>query len=224
MAEMAITGWKDGKWKVPDWKMDGKPALIVVHMQQGIVGKGTFSGAPHEQEIENIKEFGIVDKQKALLKAFRDKKLPVIFVNVLPNPLGFLPPWGFIFKMTKEKSPVGLLDNPALRAEVEVIPEMERKPSDYVLYHTGICAFTNSHLDIVLKHEGVKSVVITGYTGHSSVYNACIQAADLWYSVIIPRDSTGAPARDQRAFDAVMDLMAQAWALITTTEDVIAHL
>lgn len=31
-----------GTGKMDDWKMDGKPALVLLHMQQGLVGKGSF--------------------------------------------------------------------------------------------------------------------------------------------------------------------------------------
>lgn len=42
MADMTITGWKDGKWKTSVLKMDGELALVLMRMQQGLVGKGTF--------------------------------------------------------------------------------------------------------------------------------------------------------------------------------------
>ena len=41
-----IPGWSTGEWKVPEWKFDGRPALIINHMQEGIVGSGKFTGAP----------------------------------------------------------------------------------------------------------------------------------------------------------------------------------
>jgi len=124
MADMPIPGWKDGKWVVPEWKFDENPALIINHMQVGIVGTGEFSGAPHEQEAKNIQERDIIGYQKKLLKAFRGKSLPVIFVSVVPNPIGFLPKWGFIFEVTREKGPRGLLNNPKLAELTEVIPEL----------------------------------------------------------------------------------------------------
>jgi len=126
--------------------------------------------------------------------------------------------------MSRQVAPVGRLDNPDLKEGTEIIPELERQPGEYLLHHTGICAFTGSHLNDVLRHHEVHDIVLTGWTAHSTVYNATVQAADNWYSVVIPRDSTGAPARDQRAADAVLDIMAHMWALVTTTDDVIAHL
>jgi len=62
-----------------DWKMKGKPALVILHMQQGIVGeRGNIPGL-----YEEVKGSGIIPRQQALLKAFRDRKLPVIYVTAL---------------------------------------------------------------------------------------------------------------------------------------------
>ena len=224
MADIAMKGWQDGKWEVPEWKFDGKPALLIMHMQQGIVGTGAFSGAPHEQEAKSIKEGRILENQKKLLTAFRQKKLPIIFVSVVPNPIGFLPKWGFIFQMSRQKAPVGRLDNPALKAGTDLIPELDRQPGEYLLHHTGICAFTGSHLNDVLKHHEVHDIVLVGYTAHSTVYNAVVQAVDNWYSVVVARDATGGPKRDQQCVDAVLNYMMWMWGLVTTTDDIIAHL
>ena len=224
MADLAMPGWKDGKWEVPEWKFDGNPALIINHMQVGIVGNGEFSGAPHEQEAKNIKESRIIEYQKELLAAFRKKKLPIIFISVIPNPIGFLPKWGFIFEVTRQKGPPGRLNNAKLAELTEVIPEMGRRPDEQLLYHTGICPFTGSHLDEVLRNHGVKDLVLCGYTAHSTLYNSVVQATNHWYSVVVPREATGAPARDRDCAEIVLNKMMRMWALVTTTEDVIKHL
>src|SRR4030042_3441858 len=155
MADLSMPGWKDGKWEVPEWKFDGNPALIINHMQVGIVGTGEFSGAPHEQEAKSIKDGDIIGYQKKLLKGLRERNLPIIFVSVIPNPIGFLPKWGFIFEMSKEKAPAGRLNNPKLAELTEGIPEMGRQPNEQLVYHTGTCPFTGSHLDEILRHHGV---------------------------------------------------------------------
>jgi hypothetical protein len=43
-----------------DWKMDGKPALLILHMQARMKA----------QESEILNETGIIQRQQALLKAF----------------------------------------------------------------------------------------------------------------------------------------------------------
>lgn len=224
MADMAIPGWKDGKWKVPKWKFDGNPALIINHMQVGIVGTGEFSGSPHEQEAKSIEEGDIIGYQKKLLKAFRGKKLPIIFVSVIPNPIGILPKWGFIFEMSAAKAPAGRLNNAKLAKLTEVIPELGRRPDEQLVYHTGTCPFTGSHLEEVLRHHGVKDLVLCGYTAHSTIYNTVVQATNHWYSVVVPREATGAPERDKDCAEIVLNKMIRMWGLVTTVDDVIAHL
>lgn len=210
-----------------EWKMDGKPGLVICHMQKGIVGNGYFTGHEWwERGDKAIKESGMIAKQQALLKAFRDKKLPVVFVNVLHNPLGHTPAYGRLWNMIRDPRVDGrkMLESSAIREGLEVIPELNRRPDEPLLINWTVGSFSNSGLDIVLKRQDVKTIVLTGFAAHSVVYNTLVQAADLWYSVIIPRDSTTSPADLRLGYDTVMDIMAPSLALVTTTKDVIAHL
>lgn len=209
------------------WKMDGKPGLVICHMQKGIVGTGSYTGhdwwAPGAKA---IKDSGMIPNQQALIKAFREKKLPVIFANVLHDPLGHAPAYGKLWQMFRDAKVDGskLLESSAIREGLEVIPELDRKSDEPLLIHLPIACFNHSGLDVVLRKENVKTIVLTGFSAHSAVYNTLVQAANLFYSVIIPRDSTATPADAQLGYDAVMDCMAPTIALVTTTQDVIAHL
>jgi nicotinamidase-related amidase len=220
-----IPGFGTGEWEVPEWSFDGHPALIVNHMQEGIVGSGRFTGcAVEEQRAYFDSHPHVIANQKRLLAAFREKGYPVIFISVVPNPLGFTPKWGFIFRMINRCAPLGHLDNPEVAGLVQVIPELERRPDEPLLCHTGTCLFTGSNLNDVLRHSGVTDLVITGFTAHSTVYNSVIQATDMYYSVVVPADSTGSPGRDAAAGEIVLSQMIFMYGLVTTTEDVIKHL
>jgi nicotinamidase-related amidase len=219
-----IAGWSSGKFEVPEWSFDGNPALIINHMQVGIAGGGKFSGAPYAQEAKAMKELGTIAKQKQLIAAFRERKLPVIFISVLPNPIGILPKWGFIFEMIKKAAPAGRMNTPEEAALLDVIPEMGRLPEEPLLYHTGTCPFTGSHLEDLLKHLHVTDLVFTGWTAHSTLYNSLIQATNHWFSVVVPADATGAPERDKAASDMVLTYMMKMYGLVTTVDDVIKHL
>jgi len=209
------------------WKMDGKPGLVILHMQQGIVGTGSYVGKEWwERGIKAVKEDGIIGKQQELLKAFRNKNLPVIFVNVLTNPMGTVPAYGKLWKMAEKENRGGnrLLDLPEVQEGLRTIPELGQRSDEPLLITWLIGAFSNSGLDIMLKLKGVKTIVLTGFAAHSAVYNTLVQAADLWYSVVIPRDSTTSPREEKLGYDAVMECMAPTLSLVTTTEDVISHL
>lgn len=219
-----IPGWTDGKWEVPEWSFTGKPALIINHMQMGIAGTGKFSGAPFEQEKKAMNELNTIPMQKKLIAAFREKKLPVIFISVIPEPINYLPKWGFIFDMCRLKAPKGLLDNPELAEGCKIIPEMGKLPEEPVFYHTGHSPLTGNHLEEYLRQFGVMDIVLTGWTAHSTLYNSLLQFTNHWYSVVVPRDATGAPQRDSDMADIVLSKMMRMYGLVTTVDDVIAHL
>jgi nicotinamidase-related amidase len=223
--DKAIPGWSTGKWTVPEWKFDRTPVLIINHMQEGIVGEGRISGAPKEQTHAYLDSHPyIIANQKKLLAAFREKKLPIFFISVVTNPVGAVPKWGFIFRMVSARSPLGTVDNPEVKELVQVIPEMGRRPEEPLLYHTLGGLFAGTSLEELMRPYGVQEMVITGFTAHSTVYNSVIEAIGKGYSVVIPRDSTGSPGRDQGCDEFVFDRLMPMYALVTTTDDVIKHL
>lgn len=200
-----------------DWKMKGKPALVIIHMQEGIVGEGgTIPGLYGE-----IKEQGVIPRQQALLGAFRARKLPVVYVNALHvtntrNPARTLPAYGNLFKLIElaKTSP----------NDLDIIPEVTPQPGEPVLTNWLIGAFTNSGLDQVLRERVVETVVLAGCATHITVYTTCLQAVERWYSVVLPGDACGTMQEQARAHEVVLEIMAPNIALVTDTEDVIAHL
>jgi nicotinamidase-related amidase len=213
---------------VGEWEIDGKPALIVLHMQKGLLGKATIHPERFDAVRKAVKGSGMINRIQTLLKVFREKNLPVVFVNVFHNPLGTSSTYGWLLKTTEEPQRTAgmseILASSSVREDLEVIPELEPRPDEPLLFNWFLGSFTNSGLDLVLKLKGVKTLVLAGFAAHSIVYHTAVQAVDLWYSVIIPRDATVSPERDQKAYEAVMDIMAPHLALVTLTDDVVAHL
>jgi biuret amidohydrolase len=200
-----------------DWQMNGKPALVILHMQQGIVGKnGNIPGL-----YEAVQKSGIIPRQQALLKAFRAKGLPVIFVRALhvtgaQDPCGVLPAYGRLCGLiaaTKEKPD-----------DLEIIPEVAPHPGEPVLTNWMIGAFTNSGLDEVLKARGAATLVLAGCVTHIAVYTAALQAIDRWYSAIIARDACTVPPDFAKAEQCVLEMLAPNIALVTDTQDIIGHI
>jgi nicotinamidase-related amidase len=196
-----------------NWEMEGKPALLVMHMQHGIVGGGSDSSPEY---IKPIKDSGIILRQKALLNAFRNKKLPVIYVNALDRPPVNipLPAYGFLWNHLKS-----IPSNPKYK---DIIPELAPQPEEPNLINWPLGAFNNSGLDQTLKANNIQTLVLVGFMTDGVILSAIQYAADLYYSVIIPNDATNSPSVE--AHKAVMEIIAPAVALVTTSEDVIAHL
>lgn len=226
MAELEgiIPGWGTGEWKVPEWNFDGNPALVINHMQKGIAGSGKFSGAPYDQEVEAMTRLHTIENQKKLIAAFRERNLPVIWISVIPNPIGILPKWGVIFDMSRYCSPVGHLNNPEMADGCEIMEEMGRLPSEIHLCHTGHSPMTGCHLEEYLHHFEVHDIVLTGWTAHSTLYNSLLQFTNHWYSVVVPRDCTGSPKQEEDCGEIVLNKLMRLYGLVTTMDDVIAHL
>ena len=68
-----------------EWSIVGKPALIVLHMQHAICDpEGRIAHVGHARAAH---ESGIIPNQQKLLKVFREKKLPVIYVSAVTDPV-----------------------------------------------------------------------------------------------------------------------------------------
>ena len=197
-----------------EWTMVGKPALILIHMQKGITSdSGTLVFLGHAKA---TKESGIIARQQALLKAFRAKKLPVIFVNAVTDPESKIPVYGKFWPAVK-KTGANLPDS----KDVEVIPELAPLPGEPVLDNWVFGMFSNNKLEKVLKDLGVETLVLTGVATDMAVLAAVFQASDMLYNLIVPSDaSTSANPK----FHEVALEMISVMTLVTPTEDVIAHL
>lgn len=199
---------------VSEWELTGKPALIVIHMQHAIThpeGKVAFLG-----HAKATRESEIIPRQQVLIEAFRRKKLPVIFVNAFTDPKARFPAYGRFWQGI-QKSGANFLGT----KDVEVIPEVAPMPEETVLYNWPFGMFTRSNLKEVLDNLGVDTLVLVGVATDMAVLSAVFQASDMLYSLIVPDDaSTSANPKFHEAAMGMIDAIA----LVTSTEDVIAHL
>ncbi len=195
--------------------MVGKPALILIHMQHGITHEaGTVAVFGHAKA---TRESGIISRQQALLKAFRAKRLPVIFVNAITPASTKYPAYGKFWPVIQKLNP-----NLPGTKDVEVIPDLAPAPGEPVLFNWPFGMFTGSNLEKVLKKNQVETLVLVGVATDMAVLTGVLQAADLFYNLIVPNDAS--TSANLQAHEAAMNLMIPAMALVTTTEDVLAHL
>ncbi len=196
------------------WTMVGKPALIFIHMQFGITDeRGTVAFLGHAKA---TRESGIIARQQALLKAFRAKKLPVIFVNAVTDPKTKVPVYGKFWPAIKKTGA-----NLPGSKDIEVIPELAPLPGEPVLGNWVFGMFSNNNLDKVLKDLGVETLVLAGVATDMAVLSAVYQAADLYYNLIVPSDASTSA---NPTFHKVALEMISVMTLVTPTDDVIAHL
>lgn len=116
-----------------------------------------------------------------------------------------------------QRSPVALL--PGTPA-VEVVAELGPEPEDLVLTRThGLNPFGGTDLDAVLRNLGIRTVVATGVSVNVAITNLVMDAVNLGYDVVVPRDAvTGIP---QEYADAVIDNTLSLLATVVTTADLL---
>ncbi|HEY9557644.1 MAG TPA: cysteine hydrolase [Acidimicrobiales bacterium] len=116
------------------------------------------------------------------------------------------------------KSPVELLPG---SPEVEVVPELGPEPDDLVLTRThGLDPMAGTDLDPILRNLGVSTIVVTGVSVNVAITNLVMDAVNLGYSVVVPRDAVCGIPREYA--DAVIDNTLSLLAAITTTDELLA--
>jgi nicotinamidase-related amidase len=119
--------------------------------------------------------------------------------------------------MGVRKSPVHLLPG---TSAVEVVDEVGVEPEDLVLTRShGLNPMAGTDLDAVLRNLGVRTIVATGVSVNIAVTNLVMDAVNLGYDVVLPRDAVAGVPRDYA--DAVIDLTLKLLATITTTDELL---
>jgi nicotinamidase-related amidase len=143
--------------------LDPKTALIVIDLQQGIVGLETAQPAAE-----------VVARAATLAEAFRRHGLPVVLVNVD----GGAP--GRTEQPRRGERPAGWSD---------LVPELRQQPSDILVTKRTWGAFMRTNLDVGLNDLGVTQVVIVGIATSAGVESTARQAYELGYNVTVAVDA-----------------------------------
>ena len=126
------------------------------------------------------------------------------------------------------RSPVTLLPG---SAEVQVVDALGPEPEDLVLTRLhGLNPMAGTDLDPILRNLGVRTVVVAGVSVNVAITNLVMDAVNLGYQVVLPRDAvTGVPAEYAEAVIAntlsvlatitTVDEIAAAWAASSGQED-----
>lgn len=144
--------------------IDPKTALIVIDLQQGIVSLPT---------VHPIGD--VVKHASALADAFRRHGLPVVLVNVNGGAPG------------RTEQPRRTAAFPA--GWTDLIPEINRRPSDIVVTKRTWGAFASTNLEDQLKTLNVTQVVIVGVATGTGVESTARQAYEQGFNVTFAIDA-----------------------------------
>jgi nicotinamidase-related amidase len=150
---------------MPFTSLDPHTALIVIDLQKGIV-KGSF--------IHPIGD--IIHRTRALIRVFRAKSLPVVLVNVAGRAPG--------------RTEQGPRSNSSFsEGWADLLPELDRQPSDILVTKRSWGAFATTDLDGQLRARAVTQVVVTGVVTSVGVEATARQAWEQGFNVTLALDA-----------------------------------
>jgi nicotinamidase-related amidase len=145
--------------------LDPKTALVVIDLQNGILTLPTV----HPVE-------GVLEKAVALADAFREHRLPVVFVTVAGGASG-----------RTERAPRVATERP--EGWADLAPALRKQSSDLLVTKRTWGAFASTDLDDKLKALGVTQFVLTGISTSSGVESTARQAWEGGYNVTLAVDA-----------------------------------
>jgi nicotinamidase-related amidase len=149
---------------MPLTTLDPTAALIVIDLQKGIVAMPTVHPTAE-----------IVDLSAQLARAFREKGLPVVLVNVTARAPG------------RTDTAWPRTSFPADWADL--VPELDPQTGDILISKQCVGAFVRTPLQDQLQQRGVTQVFLTGVATSFGVEATARSAFDYGYNVVLVTDA-----------------------------------
>jgi nicotinamidase-related amidase len=182
---------------MPLTQLDPVAALVVIDLQKGIAGMPV---QPHSAA-------DVIARSAQLAAAFRKKNLPVILVNVEARAPG--------------RTDASFNFNPP-PDWAELVPELNRQPSDYTVTKHQIGAFFGTALERILRRAGVTQVFFTGIATTMGVEASARQAFDHGYNVVVVEDAMSDLSAEGHAH--AIAVTHPRFAEVAATQEVLAKL
>jgi nicotinamidase-related amidase len=149
---------------MPLTKLDSNAALIVIDLQKGIVAIPTVHPAAE-----------IIVRTAQLVRAFRERNLPVVLVNVTGRPPGRTDAGTPTFSFPADWT--------------ELVPALQQHPNDHLVSKQRPGAFIGTDLHEYLRLRGVTQVFLTGIATSLGVESTARSAYDYGYHVVLVVDA-----------------------------------
>ena len=149
---------------MPLTKLDTSAALIVIDLQKGIVDLAlAHRGAD------------IAARAALLARAFRERGLPVVLVNVTATAPG--------------RTDAGPRKISFSGDGTELVSELQQQTGDCLISKQRVGAFIGTSLQEILQQRGVTQVFITGISTSAGVESTVRSAYDFGYNVVTVVDA-----------------------------------
>lgn len=102
----------------------------------------------------------------------------------------------------------------------DVLAELDPQPDDYYIVKYRWSAFFQTYLDLALRSRAIDTIIVSGGSTDVGVAATLYSGRDLDYNQIVVSDACGT-SHDQRAHDALMEIVFPRMARVRSTEQVI---
>jgi nicotinamidase-related amidase len=176
-------------------------ALVMVDLQRGIAR----DTAPHAAD-------DVVARAATLARALRAAGATIVWVRVDNHPDGRdrLRPTTDSLAAERSRS----------ADHAELMPALDRDPSDLVITKRGWSAFHGTELDLQLRRRGVKTIVLGGISTNVGVETTARAAYDHGYDQVLVEDAMACRSADEHAW-TVQRVLPKV-GRVRTTADVLA--
>jgi nicotinamidase-related amidase len=186
-------------------------ALLVMDFQTAIVEVPAVHGDAADKS-------ALLTRTASLIDAVRKAGMKVIYVVV-----GFRP--GYPEASPRNKSFSTIRDTGRFiegSAGTEVHPAVAPKPGDVIVTKHRVSAFFGTDLDMVLRANGIETLVLTGIATSGVVLSTIRHAADADYRLVVVSDCCADP--DPEVHRVLTERVFARPATVTTAETVIGAL
>ncbi|MBI2910800.1 MAG: cysteine hydrolase [Chloroflexi bacterium] len=166
-------------------------AMIMVDIQNDYCSPGGASDRRNHQ-VERFQR--IIPPNKALLEEARRAGALPVFIQMGFEPYGFYNAGADLLMRAKKYG----LESVAIKGTWghEVVSELEPQPDEIRVTKHRSSSFQGTDLDLILRSNGVRTVVITGVVTHGCVNATFIDAVMNDYYTFVVRDCVMSPRED----------------------------
>lgn len=180
--------------------MNQNTALLVMDMQVGILS--TFAESP-----------AIIGSVVKAIAIARSKNIPIIYATLgFKNGAAEISPNNKVFAATREH-----IKNINLEEFSKVHPELAPQENDIRVMKRRVSAFTGSELEIVLRSNDIKHLVLTGVATSGIVLSTLTEASDKDFKVTVLSD--GCADRDDEVHRVLTTKVFLRHATVMTIEE-----
>ena len=167
-------------------------ALLIIDMQRDFLEPGGF-GEMLGNDVSLLRS--AIEPTRTVLEATRSANLLIIHTREGHRPdLADAPP----AKLARGKLEVGIGDSGPMgrvlvRGEYghDIIPELYPAPGEPIIDKSGKGAFYETDLDLILKNQGIRTLIVCGVTTEVCVHTTVREANDRGYECVVLADCVG---------------------------------